>query len=121
MALDAAYREAGLAILAFPSDQFGGQEAATNAEVKDFVAKYDVAFNMMERVDVNGPDAAPVFHLLREGGKAADVTWNFGTKWLVSKDGATAHRFDGVDPMDMEADIVEMLGGIDAIAGEGKL
>lgn len=56
------YRDYGLEILAFPSNQFGGQEPGTEAEIKEFArSKYSVTFPMFSKVDVNGPDTHPVY------------------------------------------------------------
>lgn len=56
------YSKFGLEILAFPSNQFGGQEAGTNERIESFVqARYRVSFRMMAKTDVNGPNAHPVF------------------------------------------------------------
>lgn len=56
------YGSDGLEILAFPSNQFGGQEPGTEATIKDFVnSRYGVTFRMMSKVDVNGQFASPVF------------------------------------------------------------
>lgn len=56
------YGSYGLEILAFPSNQFGGQEPGTEQHIKQYVtSKYNVTFKMMSKVDVNGPNAHPIF------------------------------------------------------------
>jgi glutathione peroxidase-family protein len=56
------YVSYGFEILAFPSNQFGGQEPGTDDHIKRFVAsRYGVKFRMMSKVDVNGPETSPVF------------------------------------------------------------
>ncbi len=55
----------GLRILAFPSNQFGGQEPGDEAQIKNFVKKYNVSFNMFSKVDVNGADEHPLFTYLK--------------------------------------------------------
>ena len=103
--------------MGFPSDQFGGQEAKSNEEVRDFVSKYGVEFPMMDRVDVNGANASPVFQLLKSScEKCSDVRWNFATKWLVDRSGSAGLRFDKKDPMEIEEQIAAYLS-----QGEGKL
>uniref|UniRef100_A0A6V0EE78 Glutathione peroxidase n=1 Tax=Zooxanthella nutricula TaxID=1333877 RepID=A0A6V0EE78_9DINO len=85
-----------LVVVAFPSGQFGGQELATNAEIKAFVERSglpcggeDGGFLLMDKVDVNGPGASDVFTFLKAASSAAeDVKWNFGAYWLVGKGGA---------------------------------
>ena len=87
----------GLTVVGVPCNQFGGQEPGTAEEIAEFCsATYGVTFPMLEKVDVNGPDRAPLFDELTAvadaEGKAGDVTWNF-EKWLVSKDGQPVARF----------------------------
>ena len=75
-------------ILAYPCNQFGGQEPGTNKEIKDFQKSYGVKFQVMDKVDVNGKDSDRAWQYLRKqsdlGG--ADIPWNF-SKFLVNKDG----------------------------------
>ena len=87
----------GLTVIGVPCNQFGGQEPGSAEEIAEFCsATYGVTFPMLEKVDVNGPDRAPLFEELTAvadaEGKAGDVTWNF-EKWLVSKDGEAVARF----------------------------
>lgn len=55
----------GLRILAFPCNQFGGQEPGSAQDIKDFVAKFDVKFDMFEKIDVNGKNEHPLFTYLK--------------------------------------------------------
>lgn len=92
------YKEKGLAILAFPANNFGGQEPGTNEEIKEFCAtKYSVDFDLYSKISVKGDDQAPLYKFLtsEETDKefAGDVEWNF-TKFLVGKDGKIVARFD---------------------------
>ena len=87
----------GLTVIGVPCNQFGGQEPGSAEEIAQFCsATYGVTFPMLEKVDVNGPDRAPLFDELTaipDGeGKAGDVSWNF-EKWLLSKDGEVVARF----------------------------
>ena len=87
----------GLTVIGVPCNQFGGQEPGTAEEIAEFCsATYGVTFPMLEKVDVNGPDRAPLFDELTAvpdaEGKAGDVQWNF-EKWLLSKDGEVVARF----------------------------
>ena len=86
-----------LTVVGVPCNQFGGQEPGSAEEIAEFCsATYGVTFPLLEKVDVNGPDRAPLFDALTAvadaEGKAGDVTWNF-EKWLVSKDGEVVGRF----------------------------
>lgn len=56
------YGKFGLEIVAFPSNQFGGQEPGSEANIKAFAQqRYGVTFRLMSKVDVNGPNEHPVF------------------------------------------------------------
>mmetsp|Transcript_15526 Transcript_15526/g.30645 ORF Transcript_15526/g.30645 Transcript_15526/m.30645 type:complete len:126 (+) Transcript_15526:267-644(+) len=96
------YQAQGLEILAFPSGQFMGQEAKTDAEIKTFVTETVVskgisskplAFTFFAKSDVNGPNVNPVFRFLKEQpGCDGAIAWNFKGKFLVSRDGMTVQR-----------------------------
>jgi glutathione peroxidase len=95
-----AYKAKGFEILAFPSNDFGGQEPGTNAEVKSFCElKYKTTFPLFAKVPVKGEGAAPLYKYLtglKENG--GEVAWNFN-KFLVSADGkVVAHLPSKVDP-----------------------
>lgn len=77
----------GLEIVAFPCNQFGRQEPGSNAEIAEFVAGYGAEFLMMDKVDVNGADASPVWSYLKGACDTCgdDVGWNFGAKFVVDK------------------------------------
>jgi len=59
------YHSQGLEILAFPCNQFGSQEPGTPEEIRAFVDKYGVKFQMFEKIDVNGPTSHPLFVFLK--------------------------------------------------------
>jgi Glutathione peroxidase len=91
------YRDEGLEILGFPCNQFASQEPGDAEEIAKFCSlTYDVSFPMFEKVDVNGPDAHPLFRALKKAkpgllGTEA-VKWNF-TKFLIGRDGSVRARF----------------------------
>jgi glutathione peroxidase len=90
------YKDKGLVILGFPCNQFGGQEPGTSEEIKLFCSsKYNVTFPLFEKIDVNGPQRAPLYTLLAGSDSPfpGDIKWNF-TKFLVGRDGAILKRFD---------------------------
>lgn len=85
-----------LAVIAFPCNQFGGQEPGDAAEIGSFCTlTYDVTFPVMAKVEVNGDGADPLYTYLKAekpgllGSKA--IKWNF-TKFLVDKTGAVVSR-----------------------------
>jgi glutathione peroxidase-family protein len=106
------YHDKGLSILAFPCNQFGGQEPGTEAEIKDFVKKYNVTFEMFGKVNVNGEKAHPLYKFLKakQSGLVSDeIKWNF-SKFLVDKHGMPVKRYAPTTaPKDIEKDIIEML------------
>jgi len=108
------YAEQGLVVLGFPCNQFGGQDPGSNDEIQSFCQlNYGVTFPMMEKIDVNGADADPLFKYLSAeapgllGSKA--IKWNF-TKFLVGKDGEVIKRYGPQDaPKGMGKDIEQAL------------
>lgn len=111
--LNKKYREEGLVVVGFPCNQFGSQDPGSNEEISGFCQlNYGVSFQIMEKVNVNGDDAAPIFKYLKKaaGGFITDsIKWNF-TKFLISRDGKTIRRYAPITtPKKLEKDIVEML------------
>jgi len=104
------YREKGLVVIGFPSNQFGSQDPGSNEEIGAFCQKnYGVSFPMMAKVDVNGDKADPLWKWLSAeapgilGSKA--IKWNF-TKFLVGRDGKVVKRYAPTDsPESIRADI----------------
>ncbi len=87
----------GLVILAFPCNQFGGQEPASNQEIQQFCQlNFGVSFPVMAKIQVNGPDAEPLFEYLKDQArglmKTRAIKWNF-TKFLVNKNGVVVKRY----------------------------
>ena len=102
-------------MLAFPCNQFGGQEPGSDAEILEFAtSEYDANFPMFSKIEVNGDGAAPLYQWLRseqpgeaEGG---DIAWNF-TKFLVDGSGSAVARYEPMTtPEEIRDDIVAQLG-----------
>ena len=109
------YADQGLAVLGFPCNQFGGQEPGDAAEIGEFCQRnYGVGFQMMEKVDVNGAQAHPVYEWLRsqKGGLVGSkIKWNF-TKFLIGRDGQVIERYaPTTKPEKLKADIEKALAG----------
>ncbi|XP_050072461.1 glutathione peroxidase-like [Anopheles maculipalpis] len=102
----------GLRILAFPCNQFGGQEPGSNAEIKQFAEGRGVKFDMMAKVNVNGDDAHPLWQYLkqRQGGTLVDaIKWNF-TKFIVDKNGQPVGRYGPTtSPLEMREELEKYL------------
>lgn len=107
------YKPQGLEILAFPCNQFGGQEPGSNPEIKQFACtRYKAEFPIFDKVDVNGPSTAPVYQFLKSsaGGFLGDlIKWNF-EKFLVDKNGKVVERYQPTtSPFQIEKDIQKLL------------
>ena len=90
------YRKKDFVILAFPCNDFGGQEPGTEKEIRNFCKDtYDVSFPLMEKVHVKGEQQHPLYAALtgENGAFPGDVKWNFG-KFLIGKDGKPLARFE---------------------------
>jgi len=91
------YKDRGFTILAFPCNQFGGQEPGDAAEIASFCSlTYDVTFPLFARIDVNGDHADPLWRWLKAQKTGVlgtqRIKWNF-TKFLVGRDGKVAERY----------------------------
>ena len=106
------YADRGLTILGFPCNQFGSQEPGSADEIAAFVADKGVTFPIMSKINVNGPDAIPLFHFLKGklGGLFGSyIKWNF-TKFLVNRQGVPVQRYGPQDnPMQLEPVLQELL------------
>lgn len=94
------YAEQGLTVLGFPSNQFGGQDPGSNEEIGAFCTRnYGVSFPMMEKIEVKGSAAAPLYQWLvdqKPGLLGKSIKWNF-TKFLVGRDGQVIKRYAPID------------------------
>ncbi|WP_260582773.1 glutathione peroxidase [Sphingopyxis sp. PET50] len=108
------YRDRGFEILAFPCNQFLGQEPGDAAEIANFCSlTYDVSFPLMAKIEVNGDGADPIFRYLKKektGLLGGRIKWNF-TKFLVGRDGKVASRHaPATTPEQLRKEIEELLG-----------
>ena len=95
------YAGKGLVVLGFPSNEFGKQDPGSNDEIASFCElNYGVSFPMMEKVEVNGSAAHPLFKWLSKEAPgllgSTGIKWNF-TKFLVGKDGKVIKRYAPTD------------------------
>jgi glutathione peroxidase len=131
------YRDQGLEILGFPSNQFAEQEPGSNAQVQNFCQiNYGVTFPMFAKIDVRGKEAHPLFQYLTKNApfqgfdlnhpigeklqevlegkfpeflKGNDIKWNF-TKFLIDREGNVKGRYEPTTtPLSMREDIERLL------------
>ena len=108
------YRDRGLVIVGFPSNEFGSQDPGSNDEIASFCQlNYGVSFPMMAKVEANGGDAHPLWQWLKKEKKGLlgteGIKWNF-TKFLVGRDGQVLDRYAPTDtPEKLRADIEKAL------------
>jgi glutathione peroxidase len=112
-ALHRAYKDRGFSVLAFPCNQFGAQEPGDAEEIASFCSlTYDVTFPVYAKIDVNGPDAAPLFDALKRAAPGVlgskGIKWNF-TKFLVDRTGTKVERFAPTTSPDAIGPAIEKL------------
>lgn len=92
--LNQQYRDRGLRILAFPSNDFGAQEPGTIEEIQAFCDRnYGVTFEIFDKVRAKGSQKHPLYARLTEAiAPSSEVSWNF-EKFLVSKTGEVVGRY----------------------------
>ena len=108
--LHQAYQAQGLRVMGFPCNQFGGQDPGSNADIASFCQlNFGVSFPMMEKIEVNGASAHPLYQWLCAEAPgllvSKGIKWNF-TKFLVGRDGRVLKRYAPMDkPEKLKADI----------------
>lgn len=108
------YKDKGLVILGFPCNQFGKQEPGGPEEITEFCElNFGVSFPLFQKVDVNGPNAHPLYQYLKKEAPgllgSGAIKWNF-TKFLVDGSGKVLKRFAPTDtPEKIEKHIAELL------------
>lgn len=107
-ALHESYAADGLEVIAFPCNQFGGQEPGTDAEIEDFCKTYyNVDFTIATKTDVNGDNAHPIYKYINSiTGK--NIGWNF-EKFIISNGEISAHGNSDLPVISLEPQIVGLL------------
>ncbi|XVF51500.1 hypothetical protein PTKIN_Ptkin04bG0189900 [Pterospermum kingtungense] len=108
------YKDQGFEILAFPCNQFGGQEPGNNEQILEFACtRFKAEYPIFDKINVNGNNAAPIYKFLKssKGGIFGDsIKWNF-SKFLVDKEGRVVDRYaPTTSPLSIEKDIKKLLG-----------
>uniref|UniRef100_A0A7S3NPN1 Glutathione peroxidase n=1 Tax=Aureoumbra lagunensis TaxID=44058 RepID=A0A7S3NPN1_9STRA len=102
-------RSGDFEILAFPSNQFGGQEPGSPREIVDFVrSRFGAEFKIMEKIQVNGPNTHQVYRFLKKATNSGPITWNFALYFLVSKNGHVL-AFPNTNPASLHGAIADAL------------
>lgn len=88
------YKDKGFEILAFPCNDFGGQEPGSNDEIRTFCeSKYNVTFTLFDKIKVLGDDKNPLYErLINNSEPSGDIGWNF-EKFLINKNGDIVARY----------------------------
>lgn len=108
------YHDQGLVIMGFPCNQFLSQDPGSNDDIGEFCQlNYGVDFPMHAKVDVNGPEAHPLFQYLKKEARgllgSEKIKWNF-TKFLINPEGDVVGRFaPTATPASMEKEILAHL------------
>ena len=84
-------------MLAFPCNQFGGQEPGTDADIQSFCdLNYQTSFPLFSKIEVNGAASHPLFAHLKQAAPgllgSQRIKWNF-TKFLVNQQGEVVKRY----------------------------
>ncbi len=101
------YEKQGFSVLAFPANNFLGQEPGTNAEIIEFCrTSYGVTFPVFAKISVAGNDIHPLYKFLTEEssnpGYSGKISWNFN-KFIVNRKGEVIARFGSrTSPSDPE-------------------
>ena len=108
------YSSEVFSVLAFPCNQFGGQEPGTNEQITEFCSlNYGNTFPIFSKIDVNGENAHPLFNFLTSEKKGLlgtqKIKWNF-TKFLINKHGEPVNRYgSSTTPEQIQSDIEKLI------------
>ncbi len=108
------YGERGFEVIAFPCNQFGGQEPGTADEIDQFCkVNFGLSFSLMGKIEVNGAGETPLYHWLKDEAPGLfgtkKIKWNF-TKFLIGRDGKVVRRYaPTAKPKAIAADIEALL------------
>ncbi|KAI8917925.1 thioredoxin-like protein [Entophlyctis helioformis] len=112
--LNKKYKDQGLQVLGFPCNQFMGQEPGEGEQIEQACQlNYGVSFPMLEKIDVNGDAAHPLYQYIKKEAPGVlglqIIKWNF-EKFLVDRNGKVIKRFAStVTPEQLEPEIAKLL------------
>lgn len=107
------FKDRDFEVLGFPCNQFGAQEPGNADEIQEFCkVNFGVTFPLMQKIDVNGPDASPLYDWMKDEAKglmgSKSVKWNF-TKFLIDREGNVVKRYAPQDTPERIAKDIEKL------------
>lgn len=107
------YNSQDFVVLGFPCNQFKNQEPVSNESMEEVCfLRFGVTFPLNEKINVNGPDTAPLFQWLKQekgGLLTSDIKWNF-TKFLLNREGEVLRRYPPTtEPKSIAKDIEKLL------------
>ncbi|MEM6907685.1 MAG: glutathione peroxidase [Pseudomonadota bacterium] len=108
------FKDNDFEVLGFPCNQFGAQEPGSADEIAEFCkVNFGVTFPLMQKIDVNGPDASPLYDWMKSEAKglmgSTSIKWNF-TKFLIDRSGKVVKRYGPQDtPASIARDIEKLL------------
>ena len=108
------FKDRDFEVLGFPCNQFGAQEPGNADEIAEFCkVNFGVSFPLMQKIDVNGPNASPLYDWMKGEAKglmgSTSIKWNF-TKFLIDRDGKVVKRYGPQDtPQRIAKDIEKLL------------
>ncbi|MEM6856404.1 MAG: glutathione peroxidase [Pseudomonadota bacterium] len=108
------FKDKDFEVLGFPCNQFGAQEPGNADQIAEFCkVNFGVTFPLMQKIDVNGPDASPLFDWMKSEAKgimgSTSIKWNF-TKFLIDREGSVVKRYGSNDtPARIAKDIAKLL------------
>ena len=113
-ALQAEFHDRGFDVLAFPCNQFGGQEPGSETKIVEYTSmRFNTSFPIFAKIEVNGANTHPLYAHLKDaaagvlGTKA--IKWNF-TKFLVNRQGEVIARYGSqTKPAAISKDIEKLL------------
>ncbi len=108
------FKDKDFEVLGFPCNQFGAQEPGNADEIAEFCkVNFGVTFPLMAKIDVNGPEASPLYDWMKSEKKglmgSTSIKWNF-TKFLIDREGNVVKRYAPQDsPKAIAKDIEKLL------------
>jgi glutathione peroxidase len=107
------YKDKGLVVLGFPSNDFGAQEPGSEADIQQFCsANYQVTFPLYAKIKTRGQGQSPVYRFL--AADKGEPKWNFH-KYLVDKHGLVVKAF----PTSVQPDDQQLRAAIDGALSAG--